>query len=145
MNDGWGFSCEIALRNVTGHHSPINIDKGNDLVPSHYPNQCLPKSMSPYGVIRPQLVNDWIALSGHMSAHLNMTTQYDDDVKWKHFRSYRHYWPQSRHHDVIVMTLQVISYSYLWKNIVVNGYHDINFVEFQGHIRAQAYDTGFTL
>ena len=39
----------------------VNIGLGNGLVPSgktsHYPNQCWPRSMSLYGVSRPQWVN----------------------------------------------------------------------------------------
>ena len=34
-----------------------NIGSGNGLAPSHYLNQCLPRSMPPYGIIRPQWIN----------------------------------------------------------------------------------------
>ena len=60
--DGWGISCEIALIWM----SPDFTDDQSTLVQvmawcrqatSHYMNQCWPRSISPYGVTRPQWVN----------------------------------------------------------------------------------------
>ena len=61
MNGGWGVSYEIALRWI-----PLDLtDDMSTLVQvmawwrqatSHYLSQCWPRSMSPYGVIRPQWV-----------------------------------------------------------------------------------------
>ena len=62
MIDGWGISCEIVLIWM----SPDFTDDQSTLVqvmawcrqaPSHYLNQCWPRSLSPYGVTRPQWVN----------------------------------------------------------------------------------------
>ena len=61
--DGWGISCEIALIWMSLDFT----DDQSTLVPvmawcrqatSHYRNQCWPRSLSPYGVTRPQWVND---------------------------------------------------------------------------------------
>ena len=60
--DGWGISCEIALIWM----SPDFTDDQSTLVQvmawcrqatSHYLSQCWPRSLSPYGVTRPQWVN----------------------------------------------------------------------------------------
>ena len=60
--DGWGISCEMIL---TWMPQDVTDDKST-LVPvmawcrqatSHYLSLCWPRSMSPYGVIRPQWVN----------------------------------------------------------------------------------------
>ena len=58
MTHGWSISCTNVLKwiplDLTDH---INIGSGNGLVPqatSHYLSQCWPRSLSPYGVIRPQ-------------------------------------------------------------------------------------------
>ena len=62
MNGGWSFSYEIALRWM-----PLDLtDEKSTLVQvmawcrqatSHYLSQCWPKSLSPYGVTRPQWVS----------------------------------------------------------------------------------------
>ena len=60
--DGWVISCELALRWM----SPDLTDDKSTLVQvmawcrqatSHYLSQCWPRSLSPYGVTRPQWVN----------------------------------------------------------------------------------------
>ena len=62
VNGGWGISYEIALR-----WTPLDLtDDKSTLVqvmawcrqaPSHYLSQCWLRSLSPYGVTRPQWVN----------------------------------------------------------------------------------------
>ena len=61
VTDGWGISCKSPLRWM-----PLDLtDDKSTLVPvmvwcrqatSHYLRQCWPRSVSPYGVIRPQWV-----------------------------------------------------------------------------------------
>ena len=54
VTDGWGVSCEIAIRwismNLTGVKSAL------PQATSHYLSQCWPSSMTPYGIDRPQWV-----------------------------------------------------------------------------------------
>ena len=62
MTDVWGISCKIALRWM-----PLDLtDDKSTLVqvmawcltaPSHYLNQCWPRSLPPYVITRPQGVN----------------------------------------------------------------------------------------
>ena len=63
--DGWVISCELALRWM----SLDLIDDNSTLVQvmawcrqatSHYLSQCWPRSLSPYGVTRPQWVNFYL-------------------------------------------------------------------------------------
>ena len=65
--EGWGYSCEIAM----GWMSQDPIDDKSILVQvmrwcrqatSHYPSQCWPSSLLPYGVSRSQWVNLLIIL-----------------------------------------------------------------------------------
>ena len=59
--DGWGISCELALRWMS---LDLNEDKSTLVqvmvwcrqATSHYLSQCWPRSLSPYGVTRPQWV-----------------------------------------------------------------------------------------
>ena len=65
VNGGWGISYEIALRSM-----PLDLtDDKSTLVQvmawcrwatSHYLSQCWPRSLSPYGVTRPQWVNSLV-------------------------------------------------------------------------------------
>ena len=59
--DGWVFSCKIALRwmqmDLTDEKSTLVQVTACSMLPSHYLSQCWPRSMSPYGVTRPQWVN----------------------------------------------------------------------------------------
>ena len=60
--DGWGISCEIALLwmslNFTDDQSTlVQVMAWCRQATSHYLSQCWPRSMSPYGVTRPQCVN----------------------------------------------------------------------------------------
>ena len=60
--DGWGISCELALRRMS---LDLTDDKSTLVqvlawcrqATSHYLSQCWPRSMSPYGFTRPQWVN----------------------------------------------------------------------------------------
>ena len=59
--DGWGISCEIALiwmsLDFTDDQSTlVQVMAWCRQATSHYLSQCWPKSMSPYGVTRPQWV-----------------------------------------------------------------------------------------
>ena len=61
--DGWGISCEIAIRwmslDLTDDKSRlVQVMAWCRQATSHYLNQCWPRSISPYGVTRPQWVNN---------------------------------------------------------------------------------------
>ena len=60
--DGWGISCEIALiwmsLDFTDDQSIlVQVMAWCHQATSHYLSQCWPRSLSPYGVTRPQWVN----------------------------------------------------------------------------------------
>ena len=60
--DGWGISRELALRwmslDLTDDKSTlVQVMAWCCQATSHYLSQCWPRSMSPYGVIKPQWVN----------------------------------------------------------------------------------------
>ena len=62
MNDGWGISCEIALiwfsLDFTDEQSTlVQVMSWCRQATSQYLSQCWPRSMSPYGVTRPQWVD----------------------------------------------------------------------------------------
>ena len=62
MTDSWVISCEIPLSwislNLTDDKSTlVQVMAWCRQATSHYLNQCWPKSMSPYGITRPQWVN----------------------------------------------------------------------------------------
>ena len=104
LSDWWlkHISCEIALIWM----SPDFADDQSTLVqvmawcrqaPSHYLNQCWPRSLPPYGVTRPQWVknsvNDetdrtWITTV--TVTDYTCVSVHDDVIRWKHFP--RH-WP----------------------------------------------------
>ena len=59
--DGWGISSELALRwmslDLTEDKSTlVQVMAWCRQATSHYPSQCWPRSLSPYGVTRPQWV-----------------------------------------------------------------------------------------
>ena len=61
LNCGWGISYEIALTwmplNFTDHMSTlVQVMAWCHQAPSHYLNQCWPRSPTPYSVTRPQWV-----------------------------------------------------------------------------------------
>ena len=64
MIDGWGISCEIALIWIS---HDLNDEKSTFIqvmawcrqATSHYLNQCWHRSLSPYGVTRPQWVKEY--------------------------------------------------------------------------------------
>ena len=61
MNDGWGISYEISLRwmplDLTDDKSTlVQVMAWCRQATSHYLSQCWPRSVSPYGVVRPQWV-----------------------------------------------------------------------------------------
>ena len=60
--DGWAISCELGLRwmslDLTDDKSTlVQVMAWCRQATSHYLSQCWPRSLSPYGVTRPQLVN----------------------------------------------------------------------------------------
>ena len=62
MIDGWGISCKIALiwmsLDFAGDQSTlVQVMARCRQATSHYLSQCWPRSVSPYGVIRPQWGN----------------------------------------------------------------------------------------
>ena len=61
--DGWGISCELALRWMSLHLTDdksilVQVMAWCHQATSHYLSQCWPRSLSPYGVTRSQCVND---------------------------------------------------------------------------------------
>ena len=63
--DDWGISCEIALtwkpQDLTDDKSIlVQVMAWCRQATSHYPSQCWPSSLSPYGVTRPQWVKRYI-------------------------------------------------------------------------------------
>ena len=72
MIDGWGISCEIALRwmplDLTDEKSTlVRITAWCRQATSHYLSQCWPRSMSPNGVTSPQ----WVKTTGRKWAVLH--------------------------------------------------------------------------
>ena len=62
--DGWGISCEFPLTwmslDLTDDKSTlVQVMAWCRQATSHYLNQCWPRSPTPYGVTRPQWVNQW--------------------------------------------------------------------------------------
>ena len=60
--DGWGISCEIAVMwmdFIDYQSTLVQVMAWCSQATSHYLSQCWPRSLSPYGVTRPQWVN-WI-------------------------------------------------------------------------------------
>ena len=68
--DDWGISCEVALMwmslDFTDNQSTlVQVMSWCSQATSHYLDQCWPRSLSPYGVTRPQWVNT-LCLCGSM-------------------------------------------------------------------------------
>ena len=64
MIDGWNISCKIVLKWMpmdftNGKSTLVQVMAWCRQATSHYLSQCWPRSLSPYGVIRPQWVNLW--------------------------------------------------------------------------------------
>ena len=81
VTDGWGISCELALRWIS---LDLTDDKATLVqviawcrqATSHYLGQCSPRSLSPYGVTRPQ----WVQMI------TSSASSYEDFAKWWHLR-----------------------------------------------------------
>ena len=77
VTDGWDISCKIALRwmplDLTDDESTmVQVMAWCRQATSHYLNQCWPRSLSPYGVTRPQ----WVS-----SSHLGQNGRhFADDI-----------------------------------------------------------------
>ena len=75
MIDGWSISCKIVLKWM-----PMDLTDGKSTLvqvmawcrqaTSHYLSQCWPRSLSPYGVIRPQWVNTLLILFAFCEVNL---------------------------------------------------------------------------
>ena len=79
--DGWGISCELALRwmslDFTDDQSMlVQVMAWCRQATSHYMSQCWPRSLSPYGVTRPQWVNYKFGIKPHLSG-TNKLIMYD--------------------------------------------------------------------
>ena len=62
--DGWGISCEIAviwmsLGFTDDQSTLVQVMAWCRQTTSHYMSQCWPRSLSPYGITRPQWVIAW--------------------------------------------------------------------------------------
>ena len=67
VNDGWVISCKLALKwmslDLTDDKSTlVQVMAWCRQATSHYLNQSWPRSLPPYGVTRPQWVNDELLL-----------------------------------------------------------------------------------
>ena len=63
--DSWGVSCELVLRwmlfdLIGGKSTLVQVMAWCRQAASHYPSQCWPRSLSSYGVTRPQWVKSWL-------------------------------------------------------------------------------------
>ena len=72
--DGWGISCEIALRWLSlaftdDKSTLVQLIAGHRQATSQYLSQCWPSSLSPYGFTGPQWVNYMVLLFGS-SVHI---------------------------------------------------------------------------
>ena len=83
MTDGWDISCKIALRwmplDLTDDKSTlVHVMAWCRQATSHYPSQCWPRSMSPYGVSRPWWVKCFIARTTFtcMTCRIKVTIKY---------------------------------------------------------------------
>ena len=88
MIDGWGISCEIALRwmplNLTDDKSTlVQVMAWCRQATSHYLSQCWPRSMSPYAITRPQWVKYLLGLT-----HCDLVTPYRDTNLKQHWLRY---------------------------------------------------------
>ena len=86
--DTLGNSCETALRSMPQNPSDdkstlVQVMAWCRQAASHYLSQCCPKSLSPYGVTRPQWVNIYLVLR----KRLLYVNQADYDF-WQHLMSY---------------------------------------------------------
>ena len=74
MIEGWGISCEIALiwmsLDFTNDQSTsVQVMAWCRQAISHYLNQCWPRSLSPYGITRPQ----WVKHCGQPSTDIGIS------------------------------------------------------------------------
>ena len=96
--DGWGIYCEIALIQMslvfTDHQSTlVQVMAWCHWATSHYPSQCWPRSLSSYGVIRPEWVNWCYCISfqdihHHIIVFCNiswMWTEYENNITYMQF------------------------------------------------------------
>ena len=72
MIGGWGIFCKMTLKlmsmGLTDDKSTlVQVMAWCLTAPSHYLNQCWPRSMSPYGITRPQWVNLLVPGKQHCS------------------------------------------------------------------------------
>ena len=78
MIDYWGISCEIALIWMSldfsdGLSTLVQVMAWCRQATSHYMSQCWPRSLSPYGVTRPQWVNgyNYLSMLGFKLIHIS--------------------------------------------------------------------------
>ena len=102
MTDGCDISSEIARRwtslDLSDKSTLVQVMAWCRQATRHCLNQCWPRSLSPYGVTRPQ----WVKLYKYDVMNI---TKHSDDIKWKHFP---HYWPFVRY------KYDVMNYNQTW-------------------------------
>ena len=91
MIDGWGIFCDVVymwfLLDLTDYKSPLlRVMAWCRQATGHYLKQCWPRSVSPYGITRPQCGK----LILNVEPQCVSSKQHDDVIKWKHFSRY---WP----------------------------------------------------
>ena len=87
--DGWVISFELTLRwmslDLTDDNSTlVQVMAWCRQATSHYLNQCWPRSLSPYGVTRPQKVNIRRAMSVKWAMSFNLLRSFYAKRKWGH-------------------------------------------------------------
>ena len=80
MIDGWGSSCEIVLRwmlldLIEDKSTLVQVITWSPQATSHYLSQCWSRSMSPYGITRPQWVKARTRIL-HVKFYYQITIQY---------------------------------------------------------------------
>ena len=72
--DSWRICCEIAVIRMSldftdDQSTLVQVMAWCRQAPSHYLSHCWPRSLSPYGIARPQWVNKWYQLIDHELMH----------------------------------------------------------------------------
>ena len=89
MIGGWDIFCKIVLRSMS---MDLTDDKSTLVqvmawcrqATSHYLYQCWPRSMSPYGITRPQWVNSLFRLTLMKTSKLTLLDLCDGKLPWPH-------------------------------------------------------------
>ena len=122
--DGWGISCEITLIwmsvDFTDDHSTLaQVMAWCRQATSHYLSQCWPRSLSPYGVTRPQ----WMKRLG--ACHLQVANLQLSCSDLQLSCSDLTTWPSIRILATVMTSRQYIPLNYMWISL---WHHPIYYV-----------------